>query len=458
MFMGKMTPCICILFLAAVLVLTGCSAGMATPTGQPARVLSANQVIEETPSSRLMIAILYPAKGHGVEMGQPIRLVVQVTDEEGQKVNDATLKAAVTTPDGGSFEIAPLHSGEEGLYRSERWLIPRHQKEGEWSVKVEAAIGKASGKGEASFTVRYSTSEILLDKYGFWLDAPTLRGITPSISFEQGDARNGRLQWGGVIPAQHVLPEAWVDIQWREGRYPLEQGEDVRRFMVDVLGSFGFTPIREIGPFERLRFKRWDAWKVEGRGQYQQTQVEWVVFYAPEVDKTYSIGTTVVLPPGGLDPHAALRQSFDIDPEARAGGIAPQPLPRLLPAPELLEPAIGAQFYGLDQPVILKWLAMKELADDEYYAVGVDFNWGESNPLILYRARTPELTLPRSLFRTPNCRVFNWDVTLMRQAGLDANGQKVEEKVSHTSLYRYFLWTPLVGDVDFMPACPNAQY
>jgi len=458
MFMGKITKRIRALFLAAVLVLTGCNAGVAAPADQPGRTLSANQAVEENPASRLLIAILYPAKGHEVEMGQLIRLVVQVTDEQGQNVNRLALKATAITPDGKSLEIALFSSGEGGVYRSERWLIPHGQKEGEWSGRGAAASGEVSGKGEAYFNVRYSTSEILLNKYGFWLDAPRLKGFIPSISLEQGDARNGRLQWGGAIPAQHVLPEAWVDIQWREGRYPLEQGEDVRRFMVEELGSFGFTPIREIGPFERFRFKRWDAWKVEGRGQYQQTQVEWVIFYAPEVDKTYSIGTTVVLPPGGLDPHAALRQGFDIDPEVKAAGIAPQLLPRLLPAPELLEPAMGTQCYGLGQPVVLKWLAVKELADDEFYAIGVYFNWGESNPLILYRTRALDLTLPKSLFRTPNCRVFNWDVTLMRQAGLDANGQEVEEKVSHTSLYRYFFWTPLPGEVDFTPACPNAQY
>lgn len=458
MFLRKIAKDACVLFLAAALIFTGCSAGAVIPTDQPGQTLSVDQSLEAAPASRLLIAILYPVEGNEVEMGQSIRLIVQVKDELGRTVDGALLRAAAITPDGKSLKVAPFSAGEKGLYRSERWQIPHHQNEGEWLVRVEAESQGVSGKGEANFNVRYSTSEILMNKYGFWLDAPTLKGIVPVISLEQGDVHNGRLQWGGVIPAQHVLPEAWVDIQWREGRYPLEQGEDVRRFMLEELGSFGFTPIREIGPFEHFQFKHWNAWKVGGRGQYQQTQVEWVVFYAPEVGRTYSIGTTVVLPPGGLDAHAALRQSFDFAPKVEASGIAPQPLPRLLPAPELLEPAIGAKFYSLSQPVVLKWLAVKELSADEYYSIGVDFNWGESNSLLRYETRALELTLPESLFRIPNCHVFNWDVTLMRQTGFDANGQAAEEKVSYTSFYRFFIWIPLPGEVDFTPACPNAQY
>jgi hypothetical protein len=35
----------------------------------------------------------------------------------------------------------------------------------------------ARGTGAGTFAVKNSTSEILVNKYGFWLDAPTLKGI-----------------------------------------------------------------------------------------------------------------------------------------------------------------------------------------------------------------------------------------------------------------------------------------
>ena len=75
----------------------------------------------------------------------------------------------------------------------------------------------------------------------------------------------------------------------------------MRGFMLDTLGDLGFTPVRDLGPFGQVKFKDWDAWQVKARGLYLRYDEQWMVFYVPEVDKTYAIGTTVVLPPAGMD-------------------------------------------------------------------------------------------------------------------------------------------------------------
>jgi hypothetical protein len=226
--------------------------------------------------------------------------------------------------------------------------------------------------------------------------------------------------------------------------------------MLEEVGDLGFTPIRAIGPFEPFHFKRWDAWKVEGRGQVRQNEVEWVVFYAPEVDKTYLIGSIVTLPPVGIDPHATLRESFEVHPEVHASGVAPEPLPDLLPGPEPLGPPLGARFYGTGQPIILQWRPVKDLAPDEYYRVDVDYNYREANPSVTFGTRATQFTLPESLYRTPNCGVFNWRVTLMRRTStLDDSG----EPISHASLYWYVEWRYPPGvQAPFIVACPNAQF
>lgn len=66
------------------------------------------------------------------------------------------------------------------------------------------------------------------------------------------------------------------------------------------------------GHSRRTTFKQWDAWRVGESGQFSYEDVGWLIFYAPEVDKTYFIGTTVVLPWPSIDAHAALRHASSI--------------------------------------------------------------------------------------------------------------------------------------------------
>lgn len=125
-------------------------------------------------------------------------------------------------PDGQ--QLAHLQSARgdaQGTYRSDTWTVPHHVTEGVWTLLVEADSAGSRGQQAGEFRVNNSTSETLLAKYGFWLDPPNLRDIHPSICAEQGDAQNGRLCWGGIIPALHILPANWVELEWRASQFDL---------------------------------------------------------------------------------------------------------------------------------------------------------------------------------------------------------------------------------------------
>jgi hypothetical protein len=449
--------------LVCLILLAGCRVA-AEPAATATRMPSAPAPTvapsaEPTPGGHLAVIIYYPKEDSKLETGQSIKFTLQVVDAQGNALNDAQVLIAVRDPGGTTVATIPAVAGSGKVYRTDYWAIPHGRPEGTWSVAIEARTDYARGDGSGSFKVENSTSDILLSKYGFWLDAPTLGGITPSIYAEKGDAQNGMIRWGGFIPQMHVLPANWVDVQWREGDFKLENPEAVRRFMLEELGDLGFTPVRSLDVFEPIQFKQWNAWRVRGQGQFKRDQMEWVIFYAPEVNKTYALGTTVVLPPTGIDPHARLRDSFAVFPDVHASGVAPEPLPRLLPGPELVSPPLAARFEGLDAPIVLQWKPVKDLAEDEYYEVVVDYNYREDNPAVKFTTRQTQVTLPETLYRTPNCHVFNWQVTLKRQTGIYADGKPKGEPISYNSLYRYLQWFYPPGEEEpFTALCPNAQF
>jgi hypothetical protein len=402
---------------------------------------------------------VYPDKDSELEMGQSIRFIVRVADARGNGVSDANV--TLTIQDSGSNTLASLPAVPytEDTYRTESWSVPHKTTEGMWHTEVSVRTGSAAGNGSGAFHVKGSTSDVLLAKYGFWLDAPTMKGIAPQLAAERGDARDGMMRWGGIIPGQHVLAANWIEVHWRAGNYGLETTEAVRHFMLAELGDLGFTPVREIGPFQPVQFKQWKGWRVGARGQFKEDQMEWVVFYAPEVDETYAIATTVVLPPPGGDPHAALRNSFTISPDRHASGVAPEPLRRLRQAPELTSPPLGTRVQGTSQPITLQWKASSPLANDEFYEVMVDYNYREANPTLIFTTRDAQIILPESLYHTPNCHVFNWQVRVMHQTGTDAQGQPTGEPVTYNSLYRYVIWSyPPDQPEPFPMMCPNSQF
>ncbi|MDD1717416.1 MAG: hypothetical protein LUQ45_04115 [Methanoregulaceae archaeon] len=146
-------------------------------------------------------------------------------------MSHAQVTITVYDPGGSILTAIPAVSDSVGVYRSDAWAIPLRMPEGTGTVILEAKAGCAQRDGAASFKVKAPTREVLLNKYGFWLDAPGLKGIVPQLVAQKDDARNGLIRCGGFVPAQHVQPENWVEVYWREGNYHLENGEAVKQFM-----------------------------------------------------------------------------------------------------------------------------------------------------------------------------------------------------------------------------------
>lgn len=433
------------LCLILVLIVAGC-----TPPATPTAISRTND---------LSISFLYPGATTEIEMGNPLKSIIKVTDAQGGIVKDARVTLSLSDPKGRLIASQSAIFGAGDVYRTDSLPIPHKDQEGTWTVAVNAEAGTHTGIVTQTFQVKNSLSETLMDKYGFWIDMPTLKGIVPSLFQEEGDAHNGMIVVGGTLPTQHVFVENWVEVQWREGDFKLATEQDVRSFIEDTLGNPGVYWLRSLISIQHTTFKNWDAWLVKARGQLSRYDEQWMIFYAPEVDKTYAIGTTVVLPPVGIDAHAALRDGFEVHPEIQAHGVAPKPLALLQPPIELVSPDLGTRFVGIDQPIVLKWKPVKDLPDNEYYLVSVDYDYEEANMLKQYATRDPQFTLPESLYQSPNCGVFNWTVTLMKQTGVGADGQPIGTALSYRSLYWFVLWAyPLGQEAPFKPLCPNELY
>ena len=406
----------------------------------------------------LVVSFLYPAETSSLQMGQTLKTIVDVQDGHGEVVKDAVVSLSLRDPSGAIRGDVESAFGDGNVYRSAGWIIPHKTQDGTWTATARATTLTGEGTASTAFEVRYSTSETLLHKYGFWTDDPTFKGIHTDLVEERGDAQNGAIIRGGVLPNQHIFTESWLEVQWRQGSFDLTSPGKVRAFMLNTLGDLGFTPVREIGLFRQVRFKQWDAWQATVRGQYSRYDGQLLVFYAPEADKTYAIGTTVVQAPEGIDPHEKLRGTFEVHPEMHANGVAPEPLAHLEPAPELISPELGARFAGSGANVVLAWKPAKELAPNEYYRVHIDFNYSETNTLVNYSTRDTHFTIPVSLFQRPNCGVFNWQITLMHQTGTDADGNPTGTPLSYNSLYWYVEWFyPPDEPAPFPPRCPNPQ-
>ena len=410
-----------------------------------------------TPTA-LTVEILYPSEGAEFVAGGPLRPTVLVTDPGGEAVDDARVRLTLRDPSGEAVDEVETVAGGQGVYRTPAWAIPQRAATGEWSVEVEAARADAITTALRRVRVTPSISRILHDKYGFWIDLPTLKGIVPTLAAERGDARNGMVRLGGSLPAAHILPSAWIDVQWREGDFDLAAPEAARRFLLEQIGDLGATRVRSLGDPEPFEFKNWQGWRVPARGRLRYEQVEWVLFYAPEVDRTYALGTTIVKPPSGIDAPEELRSSFEVDETWEGKGVAPEPLPSLLPGPQWTAPELGAEFIGAQAEIALRWEPLRPLEPDEYFEVKVDYAYAEGTPLLRFATRQPWLRLPPELYDQPNCRVFNASVRFMRSAGDPRLASPQDVPLSYPSLLTYILWTrPEADPSPFPPLCPNEQ-
>jgi hypothetical protein len=433
-----------------MLQFTACTTAGSSRTPPPS--VKAEDPRTEEPSE-ILVELLFPVEDVELEMGQSTRFTFQVDTVNREPVDAAQVMLSVLDPDSNAFADLVAQSAGNGIYRTDSWTLPRRVSSGLWRVEVSAESGEGQGTLVGYFSVKEGISEIVLHKYGYWIDQPSLGGIAPHIILERGDAQNGVMLWSGSNLGMHIVPQVRMEIHWRWGDHGLDDAQAVHSFM-RLEGLNALNDMRRIDAVESQSFKDWHAWRVECT-THSWEEMEWLIFYAPEVNKTYAIATILTLPPSIPDPHGVLRESFAVYPEINASGVAPSPFEPLLPGPELIGPPLASRFRGLDEPIILQWEEVRELADDEYYEVLFTYYYKEANPTAMFTARDTELVVPESLYRSPNCSVFNWQVTLKRQTAIQSNGQPRGEPLSYPGLYWYFWWFyPPGEDPAFSPGCP----
>lgn len=406
----------------------------------------------------LAVSVRYPLADTQIKMGQILKCIVEVRDPAGNMVPDAQVQLTISDASGNVAAEIPAAVGSGDIYRSEGWTLPHRSGAGTWTITALASSASGEGSAAGTFGVRNSVSEDLLAKYGFWADDPSLGYIDTTVGKEEGDARDGEVFWGGYYMQMHILKESHLEIYWRKGNFQLGSSQQVQDFLLDEVGNPGTLPLRELGEFHAVRFKQWEAWQGTARGRLSQYDIQYMVFYSPEVDKTYALGTMVVNPPTNIDAHATLRDGFEVDPQVRPEGQDGKPRPRLLPAPRLVSPPMTRRIIGDSEPIVLTWKPVQELAKDEYYRVAVDFDYAETTTSRYYTTRSTEFTLPQDLYGNPNCGVFNWQVTLMRQTGVREDGEPIGEAISYNSLHWYVEWLYARAEqAPFTPRCPNPQ-
>ncbi len=160
----------------------------------------------------LAVRVDYPLADTAIQMGRPVKAIVEVHDEAGAVVNDAQVTLSVTDASGAQVASVPAPVGKDGVYRSEGVPIPHRSAAGSWNLTAIASWPGAEGSASTAFQVKNSISEDLLQKYGFWVDEPSLGYMETSVGRERGDADNGDLQWGGFYVQMHVLKESHLEV------------------------------------------------------------------------------------------------------------------------------------------------------------------------------------------------------------------------------------------------------
>jgi len=108
-------------------------------------------------------------------------------------------------------------------------------------------------------------------------------------------------------------------------------------------------------------------------------------------------------------------------------------------AVRLLQPLNGDRIIGGDKPVLLQWLSVGILRENETYRITVERN--NSNALGPVYLKATSLHVLPDLFPPPSDpnRTFRWSVTIMRQVGVGSDGTPLYERISPDAS-RTFQW------------------
>jgi RNA polymerase subunit RPABC4/transcription elongation factor Spt4 len=117
------------------------------------------------------------------------------------------------------------------------------------------------------------------------------------------------------------------------------------------------------------------------------------------------------------------------------------PTPRFA-TPRSLSPDNGLEFRGGGTQITLRWEPAGSLAEDEWYALSLRFMAGG---IVQYSGTWTKETswmVPKELYMKAgeSERVFEWDVTVMKQTGTKSDGGREGVAVSAPSETRAFFW------------------
>lgn len=121
---------------------------------------------------------------------------------------------------------------------------------------------------------------------------------------------------------------------------------------------------------------------------------------------------------------------------------SPTPSAFAYPAPALLAPADGQVFQGADEVIVLSWVSVGILTEDEWYVVRLRYEApGAVQPPDVW-TKTTSWRAPADLYPPADVepRLLHWNVIVMRQTGTGPDGTPQGVDVSPVSATRGFYW------------------
>ena len=147
---------------------------------------------------------------------------------------------------------------------------------------------------------------------------------------------------------------------------------------------------------------------------------------------TLSVGQQLRIPVGTATP---------IPTDTPTPTLTPTPGPAR-PAPALLGPPQNTAFEGADTVIILNWASVGILDPDEWYTIRVRRTGIIAQILPVVWTKATSWRLPSDLYieGLTDPQRFTWQVYVMRQTGVDDDGNRIGEQISPTGVVRTFTW------------------
>ena len=147
---------------------------------------------------------------------------------------------------------------------------------------------------------------------------------------------------------------------------------------------------------------------------------------------TLSVGQQLRIPVGTATP---------IPTDTPTPTLTPTPGPAR-PAPALLGPPQNTAFEGAGTVIFLNWASVGILDPDEWYTIRVRRTGIIAQILPVVWTKATSWRLPADLYieGLTDPQRFTWQVNIMRQTGVDEDGNRVGEQISPTGVVRTFTW------------------